>query len=292
MLFMSGICAILAVLTLTTGLLSRKRRRILAMLEVSAMFLLLADRLAYLYRGDPSTLGYWMVRVSNFLVFFLSLYLAHAFTLYLYDLYSQDAKITPPKRLLICEGLFVAGCVLLVISQFTGLYYTFDETNTYQRSPGHVICYIMPMLIMLLQLSVILQYRRSLNRIIRKALLLNTVIPLVASVLQIFVYGVLLTNMSLVGTVILLYFFALNDLNLTVKQARDRERDRNLPGGRRTGTRDVRADGGSAGGLHRCQGQVYPRPFQPGRGLFPADRPARRENGRGMRNGLFCGPAA
>ena len=46
---------------------------VLFLLELSAMFLLIADRRAYIYRGDPSTKGWWMVRISNFLVFFLTL---------------------------------------------------------------------------------------------------------------------------------------------------------------------------------------------------------------------------
>ena len=92
MLFMSGICFILVILTLFTGTLSRKRRRILASLEAAAMFLLLADRFAYIYRGDPSVLGFWMVRISNFLVFFLPLFLTHTFTLYLVDLCRTDAQ--------------------------------------------------------------------------------------------------------------------------------------------------------------------------------------------------------
>ena len=67
MLYMSGICGILVVLTLMTKTLSSRRRRILALLEAYAMLLLIADRYAYIYRGDPSLLGFWMVRISNFL---------------------------------------------------------------------------------------------------------------------------------------------------------------------------------------------------------------------------------
>jgi len=223
MLFLSGICGILVVLTLITWSLSPKRRRILALLEAAAMFLLLADRLAYQYRGDPSTLGFWMVRISNFSVFFLSLYLTHALTLYLYDLYRHDAKITPPKRLAACEALYAGGVLLLIISQFTGLYYTFDAQNTYHRASGYMICYLVPLLIMLLQLTAILQYRKSLNRLIVRALLLNTVVPLAASVIQIFTYGLSLTNMSIVGMAILLYVFALIDLNKSLEQARRHE---------------------------------------------------------------------
>ena len=117
MLFMSGICFVLAILTLMTKALSPKRKRILALLETAAMLLLLFDRYAYLFRGDPSTLGFWMVRISNFVVYFITLYISHALTLYLIDLFRAEGKMTePPKRLWICEGLFAARMILLIVS--------------------------------------------------------------------------------------------------------------------------------------------------------------------------------
>lgn len=70
MLFMSGVCCILAVLTAVPKSLSSRRRSILAMMTLSAMLLLLFDRAAYLYRGDVSDLGSSMVRISNGLVYF------------------------------------------------------------------------------------------------------------------------------------------------------------------------------------------------------------------------------
>ncbi|MBQ6232642.1 MAG: HD-GYP domain-containing protein, partial [Clostridia bacterium] len=78
----------------------------------------------------------------------------------------------------------------------------------------------MPLLIVLLQQSVILQYRKLLRRRITFPLILNTVVPVVATIIQIFTYGISLTNMSIVGTVILLYIYALVDLNesLTIAQ--------------------------------------------------------------------------
>lgn len=65
MLFISGACGVLAVLAMMSRTLSHKRRRILALLECAAMLLMMADRYAYIYRGDTSTLGFWMVRISN-----------------------------------------------------------------------------------------------------------------------------------------------------------------------------------------------------------------------------------
>ena len=227
MMFMSGICGILALLALLTKALPPRRRRILALLEASAMLLLLFDRFAYLHRGDPSELGFWMVRISNFMVYFMTLFTLHAITLYLYDLFVTDGLVAAlPRRLMLCELLFAAGVVLLVVSQFTGLYYTFDARNTYQRSPANLLCYAAPMLITLLQQSMVIQYRKRLNHHIAFALLLNTFVPFVASIVQAFVYGVSLTNMTMVGVAAVLYVYTLLDLSDTVESARQREIER------------------------------------------------------------------
>ncbi len=73
-----------------TDTMSKTRKRALILLELSAMFLLIADRRAYIYRGDPSTKGWWMVRISNFLVFFLTLAVIYCFNMYLIDLFTHE----------------------------------------------------------------------------------------------------------------------------------------------------------------------------------------------------------
>ena len=175
----------------------------------------MSDRYAYIFRGDPSRLGFWMVRISNFLVYFMTLFISHALTLYLCDLFRSEGKLTVfPMRIWICEGLFGLGLLLLIVSQFTGLYYTFDAQNTYQRAPANLICYIVPFLITFLQISMVVQYRKLLRPVIVIPLGLNTLVPLAASIVQIFTYGVSLTNMTVVGMAIVLYIFVVRDLRL------------------------------------------------------------------------------
>ena len=226
MLFMSGICGILAFLSCISRALTSRRRRILTLLETAAMFLLLADWYAYRFRGAPGQNGFWMVRISNFLVFFLALFMIHEITLYLGDLFLNDAKFgRVPRRLQICEGIFGTGVGLLLISQFTGLYYYFDETNTYHRGPLNVVSFAIPALIVLIQLSIVIQYRKKLKRLIVISLLINTAVPLIASIAQIFAYGLSLVNMSMVGVAILLYVFVIIDLNRAVENTRSYERE-------------------------------------------------------------------
>ena len=72
MMILSGVCGIMALFICMSNTMSRKRKHIMLLLEISAMFLLIADRRAYIHSGDMSTLGWWMTRISNFLVFFLN----------------------------------------------------------------------------------------------------------------------------------------------------------------------------------------------------------------------------
>ncbi len=224
MVYIGGICAVLTLLTLLTRTLSRRRRRILALTELSAALLLAFDRMAYAYRGDASATGYWMVRICNFMVYTLSLALAFGFTRYLCDLYTNEGGLErAPRRLRVCEGICAVGFALDVISQFTGLYYTFDAQNVYHRAPGFLICLGIPILIVLIQLSVILHYRGRLSRGIEFSLVLYTVVPTIAAVVQVFTYGLSLINISMAMMAAMLYVYALIDLNQALEQAKHRE---------------------------------------------------------------------
>ncbi len=226
MLVLSGICGVMVLFIYMTKTMSARRKTILMLLELSAMFLVISDRKAYIYRGDTSTLGWWMVRVSNFLVFFLSLVVLYSFNLYLIDLHTHEGMLPKaPRRLIIAEVLSLVGMGMVIVSQFTGLYYTFDEMNRYQRAPGFILCYAVPMMILLLQLSVTLQYRKNLRLTIRLPLILFTSVCMVASICQAFLYGISLSNIAIVVMAALLYVFVLQDMSWEVERARRLEID-------------------------------------------------------------------
>ena len=71
MLVLSGICGMVAFFVFLTNTISAKRKCALLMMEIGATVLLVADRFAYLYRGQTTDRAYWMVRICNFLVYFL-----------------------------------------------------------------------------------------------------------------------------------------------------------------------------------------------------------------------------
>ena len=217
---LTAICVIIALFVILTKTLSRKRRTALVLLELGAACLLEFDRCAYLYRGVETQAGYWWVRVSNFMVFSLTLFVLFAFNLYLKDLLAHEGELKRKSfRLAAIDWLLFLGEILIIFSQESGIYYTFDEHNRYQRGPLFLVCYTIPLVVFVILLSAIVQLTKKLRKGIRISLFAFALVPLVAALAQIFTYGISLTNMSMVFMVILLYVFALMDSNEAVEKA-------------------------------------------------------------------------
>ena len=224
MLALIGACNVLTILTVFLKTLPAKRKVALILLEVSAMCLLIADRYSHIYDGNATALGYYMVRASNFGVFFFSIFLLFSFSFYLSDIVRRDFALSRPlRRLLLTRTLAVFGILVLICSQFNGFYYTFDAQNLYHRGVGFIFCYVVPLAMMTLQISVIVEFRKKFSRPIFAAMLIFTTFPLAATLVQIFAYGVSFTNMSLAFDAALFYIFVIIDFNQKLEESRTRE---------------------------------------------------------------------
>ncbi|MCR5791698.1 MAG: HD domain-containing protein [Lachnospiraceae bacterium] len=224
MLALSAACMTFGLLLFVTRFLEKRRKRILIFMEFVATFLLFFDRLAYIYSGDTSQTGYILVRVSNFFVYTLTAGIIFGFNMFLSDLLWVEGKVKRlPKRLILVGVSALVEIGLVIISQFTGLYYYFDEMNHYHRGHGFLFSYFIPVLGPLIQYTVIRQYKKSFSRLIYTSLVLYIFVPIAMGILQIFNYGVSIVNMAMVLVSILLYVFTYLDINETVVAAHQNE---------------------------------------------------------------------
>ena len=224
MLFLSGSCGILAIMTLMPRFLSVRRRSILTAMEVSSMMMLFFDRLAYIYRGNQSTFGGFMVRLSNAMPYFLILLNLLLITYFIKDLLQNEGQLKDlPKRLRVCDVSFVIGSALIVATQFTGLYYSFDSGNNYVRSPGNILSYIPPFLMVVILESVLLEHSDRLKRSFVYTLEASILLPSIAAIIQYLNYGISLTSITMVIVVNVFFVYALTALGTEVGKARVRE---------------------------------------------------------------------
>ena len=87
MLCLCAACVTMTLMLFLTKFLTRRRKWILITMEVVASLLLFFDRLAYIYSGNIDSIGYIMVRLSNFMVFFLTSSTVLVFDFYLWNFY-------------------------------------------------------------------------------------------------------------------------------------------------------------------------------------------------------------
>lgn len=193
-----------------------KKRKWMLMMQLASAVLLGFDAMAWRYRGYSGMKGFYMVRISNFIVFLFSnliLILFHTYVcIYLFEhtKYLQK-KFKHAVGVVYIDAVF--AMVLVVISQFTHLYYYFDEQNYYHRNPANILSMLIPMIGMLIDLYLILANRKNISREIRTAMISYIVLPLIAAIIQMFYYGVSLINLAIVISMIMMFVTAMVEQN-------------------------------------------------------------------------------
>ena len=214
MLLLGAICAMTAFFVFLTDSLGKDRKVALMILEIGGMILAIFEMFSYMYRGDMSELGYWMVRVGNFMTFAMMPILMGGLTYYIQDILKNDVGLKKtPRRLKLVYVLAGIGEILIVGNIFGKYYYVIDEQNLYHRSWAFVVCYVIPLVVLVILMTVICQYYKKINKDIRISLLLFTISPFAGSIIQFFIYGLSITDIFIVATCVMLYVFVLIDLN-------------------------------------------------------------------------------
>ena len=202
---------------------NKERRKWMLWMQLSTAVLLGSDALAWIFRGNPEPIGYYMVRISNFLVFALTDLILLFFQQYIgCHLFKEERLKNGRIRAAII--LSVVAIALVVISQFTNLYYYFDAENYYHRNPAYILSMLLPLVCMLMDLSLLIQYRKNVSTEILLALGSYIVLPIVAAVFQSIHYGAPLINISIGCSMILMYITATVEQNKElIRIAKSRE---------------------------------------------------------------------
>ena len=153
-----------------------------------------ADSLAYVYRGDPTDIGYFMVRISNFAVF-TGMFVLLALGNRLLDTLLEERGAGEDKRQRnAVYAMCGAGVGIVVLSVFFGFLYSFDDQNVYHRgilSP--VIPAIAATAIIILLIRTVNE-RETLPENEFRALICIWVLPVMGMAAQTVYYGISLAN--------------------------------------------------------------------------------------------------
>ena len=188
----------------------REKYRALAELQLSVSVMLFFDAVAYSFRGSESVKAYSVLVISNYISFICNMIMPVFLTAYLVlSVPKEQRKMT----IMYIEGSIAAVSVLwLTVSQFTGYIYFIDPlTNLYQRGPGFIIW---EMIILTEAFAIILYMYFKKNYLERKGaivILCFLILPFLAGVIQLFVYGYSLSNIACIASSLALFGEALDE---------------------------------------------------------------------------------
>ncbi|MBQ7700223.1 MAG: histidine kinase [Clostridia bacterium] len=191
-------CLIAAfVIRISTSRNKKLSYKMIALMLVSAL-LMISDAIAWLFRGDPSEAGFYIVRIANFAAFFFAFLTMPLVAEFITHIFEMRSGVRGLFWKYIEWALFVIGTILLVINLFHEFIYTFDERNTYYRLAFGVLPGMIAFVGVVITFGVVLEYLQYLRTFEKIATLVYLILPVIAVVLQSFHYGVSFTYLSMV----------------------------------------------------------------------------------------------
>lgn len=191
LIFCGIYCFLIFLTTLQVKFQEQNCKKAICLAEISCVFFLFSDALAYLYDGQPGLTARWVVIISNFLVFTLIELQLLFFNLFItYSFMGTGRFKRIPKILRVIFILPVLAIILIIVSQFTGMFYSFDANNLYHRGPLFAVSFVIPVVIMICQTSFLFCYRSFLSHKKTLAISVTLLFLICAVVLQIFNTGI------------------------------------------------------------------------------------------------------
>ena len=219
------VLCLLGILLVRIGTMADKPTERYFLLSYLALLLFAGANLAgQLMRGHPGAGYRAALYVSNFIEFLSPVLLVYIVTLYLLSLLDPERERLTERTLLF--ALVLGHGILLVISQFTGLYYVIDEANVYHRSEAYALSYLLPLVMMVIDIRLLFLEGKRLSEKETLAFSLYFAIPIAAMFLQLFIYGVSFIVFSCVIAAFVMFVFVLSDQ--TERYARQVEKNASL----------------------------------------------------------------
>lgn len=207
-------CLIAALCMFMSNNFDREKRKWLLCMQLSGAVLLCSDAFAWAFRGYPGTVGYLVVRISNFLVFLFGNVMLITYHGYVCSyLFTPEERKNHTARIRLVYLIAVFGMLLVIVSQFTDLYYYIDAQNFYHRNPAYPISSLIPLCGAAIELISLVQYRHNVSRQIFVSLMSYLILPVVTIIVQIFYYGMSLINISISISIILMFVSAMAEQN-------------------------------------------------------------------------------
>ncbi|MGN1295030.1 MAG: ATP-binding protein [Bacilli bacterium] len=223
--FCGAICSIIGFLFLLLMKEKNDKNRyvkILLMLNCTAVMFF--DAISFLTRGNDNDFCFYMARISSFFVFLFNFIYIGLFMTYIWKLVKKDDEKNI-LRVYVVYGISLFGILFLIIGQFFGWIFTYDDANNYARGKLWFISQIIVFASLLIALSVFFQYRKRLQKVIFNMLCGYFLCLLISTILEIIFSQIAVQNMTTVLATIFILIAEAYNYRVIINEYKKKELD-------------------------------------------------------------------
>lgn len=202
-IFSGCVCLLIAVIIMMNHHNSQSMKLFIRLFCTSAG-LFFADAAAYIFRGNTDSFCVSMNRISNFIVFMLNFVLANLFVKYIYCLLKERGATPSSIYQRIADAAFGFAMIILVANIFTDWMYYFDDLNYYHRNTLWYVYSATSLICIIAGGFMAIQNAKKIHKLTLISILLFAFSPIIAVIIQSFIYGLSITNLGIAVNVILM----------------------------------------------------------------------------------------
>ncbi len=183
----------------------KNKQKMLVLMECVGAVLLFSDTFAWYYRGGDGIVGYYLLRVSNFLVFLMMHISVCLYNKYVHLSIPEKCREDADGVVSFVYIIAFIEIICLTLSQKYNFFYYFDENNVYHRNTYFWLSQMAGIVGMGADLYLLIKYRRQIGKKKVIPMIVYILLPILSVIVQIWVYGISLTNISIAVSLLLLF---------------------------------------------------------------------------------------
>ncbi|MGN0457959.1 MAG: sensor histidine kinase [Eubacterium sp.] len=188
-----------------------KTLKFLSLMICSLAAALISNMVGLILKGNSDATLFTIVKIANFCEFFFSITMLFLFGNYLiYRTQVVSGKSKKGAKTLILV-IYIVQILLLCVNLFNHMYYFYDESFTYQRGEYFWVSHFVCIISMFVNLIIYANNMKFFSKKERYAFVCYITFPLIAMVLQIFIYGLFLDLYSAILSVTVIFIFIILD---------------------------------------------------------------------------------
>ena len=187
--------------------------------------MLISDVFAIGFRGREGEAAFYIVRISNFMVFIMGYLLIAAGVAYFGRIIEYRSHVSVKNWRNTEYVIAIVGIISVTANVINPYLYDFDNHNRYFRLPYSGIITFTYMIGVVLIMALLLNFFKELKILEKYALFISLIFPMITLFLQYMHYGISLVNLASCVSVILTFVAYMMDYTNEIAD-RERERER------------------------------------------------------------------